>query len=133
MTVSPNASSSLYLSAKGTGSVQMNTNGALAFSAYTPASSVNYLNSTGATTGNPVTVQPGGSDANIALKVVGKGTSGADGRARLTSFARMAVLPIQYLSARWKMTPRWKITSAVLPHVTRHSRTPCNEAVVITS
>jgi hypothetical protein len=75
--LSSNANASLYLSAKGNGAVQLNSNSALAFSAFAGTGSVNYLNATATATGGSPSINAAGSDANVGLSLMGKGTSGA--------------------------------------------------------
>jgi hypothetical protein len=74
-TQSTAANASLYLNAKGTGSVQLNSNSALAFAAVAPVSAVNFLNATAAVTGAGPSLQAAGADANASLTLASKGTS----------------------------------------------------------
>lgn len=71
---SPAANSGVFITAKGGGSVALQSNGQTAFSAFNPANAVNRLQASGNTTGFPVDLQAVGSDANIDLQLSGKGT-----------------------------------------------------------
>ena len=64
----------LDLSAKGTGTVALLSNGAAAVAASNPASAVNSLLVSGAATGGRVSAAAQGSDANVGVNLAGKGT-----------------------------------------------------------
>jgi hypothetical protein len=66
---------SLGTSSKGTGSVSLYTNGGgqLQFTAAHTASAVNYVQVTGAATGNDPTYSAQGSDSNVSLRYLSKG------------------------------------------------------------
>jgi len=60
--------------AKGAGNLNLKTGGGTQFVVTNTASAVNYLNATGAATGNGVTLSAQGSDANIDIALTTKGT-----------------------------------------------------------
>lgn len=73
---SPSANSGVYINAKGAAAVQLNSNSAVAFSAYANPGSVNFLGATANSSGSSPVLQAIGGDTNISLPLLGKGTSG---------------------------------------------------------
>ena len=69
---------SLTLAAKGTGTADLIAQGATAFRAVGAVSGVNFLQATNSATGSPVQLGAVGSDANIQINLVPKGTSGVN-------------------------------------------------------
>jgi hypothetical protein len=72
-----NANASLYVGAKGTGSIRFNTNGTSLVEQMRvshTASAVNYVQVTGAVTGGAPTISAQGSDAAVGLQITSKGT-----------------------------------------------------------
>jgi hypothetical protein len=65
---------SIDIQGKGTGGINLISNGATAFAVSNGSSTVNYLSVIGSATGSAVTVAPLGSDTNISLAINGKGT-----------------------------------------------------------
>lgn len=66
----------VILSAKGTGAVRSYTNGNQQFAVANTASAVNYVQVTGAATGGSPSISIQGSDANVGLDFIAKGSNG---------------------------------------------------------
>ena len=65
---------SLYIQGKGTGKVLMNNDNGVGFSVTTAASSVNRIEVSGSATGSAPSIASAGSDTNISLNLMPKGT-----------------------------------------------------------